>query len=424
LRHLKFAYILLWFPKPSETFIFREVVNLKKMGLSIQVFSLYGEIRKGLSEEMESVSSHVVRFGIPYIKSAGADIVYWLRRNPRKLLWLLKTVIFRRWYGLEKTGENLWAFLCAPGLARRFMREEIHHIHAPWASGPATAAWAASHLTGIPFSFTARAWDIYPPDGILKEKINDALFVRSETFHNIAHLAQFADGGEGKIHLTYNGVPLKAERDSPVSMIPPYQLLSVGRFVGKKGYEFLLEACKILKEAGLSFNLVLAGDGPLKSKLKRLSRRFGLEEMVSFPGFVSYDHISKLFESADIFLMPSVVHTSGDRDGIPTVIMESLSHRVPVIATDVSGIPEIIEDGVTGLLIPQKNSASLAQAIIDLAKDRKGAIRTAEQGRARVFEKFNPEKNHANILRLYEQALGESSRFRKKGGPGDIANKM
>ncbi|MFC1885337.1 glycosyltransferase family 4 protein [Thermodesulfobacteriota bacterium] len=342
---------------------------------------------------------------IPYIKTAGTDIVYWLRKDPRKFLGLLKTLIFRRWYGFEKTGENLWAFLCALGLARGFYKERIQHIHAPWASGPATAAWAASHLTGIPFSFTARAWDIYPPDGLLKEKINDALFIRSETFHNIAHLAQFADGREEKIHLTYNGVPLEAERDSQVSMIPPYQFLSVGRFVGKKGYEYLLEACKILKEAGLEFNLILAGDGPLKRKLKRLSRGFGLEEMVSFPGFVSHDRISKLFESVDIFLMPSVIHSSGDRDGIPTVIMEALLHRLPVIATDVSGISELIENTKTGLLIEEKNALAIAKGVLELLGDRESAINMAELGRSRVLELFEPTKNHEKVLLLYEKAI-------------------
>ena len=279
-------------------------------------------------------------------------------------------------------------------------------------------------ISGIPFSFTARAWDIYPPDGIIKEKIRDAMFVRSETNHNIGHLAQFADGSTEKIVLTYNGVPLKAENESPVAMIPPYSLLALGRFVGKKGYGYLISACKILKDAEFDFHLPLAGDGPLMKKLKRLTRSMGLADRIFFPGFVTYERISELFHSADVFVMPSIVHSSGDRDGIPTVIMESLLHRVPVIATDVSGIPEMIEDGVTGLLIPQKDSAALAQAIIDLAKDRKNAIRMAELGRARVFEKFNPVENHANVFRLFKQALGKPLGFREKGEPGDISNKI
>jgi len=158
------AYILLWFPKPSETFIFREVINLWNMGLDLKVFSLYGEITKGLSPEMQAVSPRVERLGIPFLKSATLDLLYWWKQDRRLVAELFRTVPVRRWGGFEKGGENLWAFLAAFRLARRFRKEGIEHIHAPWANGPATAAWISSRLTGIPFSFTARAWDIYPPD--------------------------------------------------------------------------------------------------------------------------------------------------------------------------------------------------------------------------------------------------------------------
>ena len=406
---MKTAYILLWFPKPSETFIFREVMNLQDMGLPLRVFSLYGKLNRGLTPEMQAISGAVERLGIGYLKRAPFEFIQFVKRDPKKVVAILKALTVKPWYGLEKTGENLWAFLCAIHLARRFREEGIEHIHAPWASGPATAAWIASNLTGIPFSFTCRAWDIYPPDGVLKEKIRDAAFVRSETGYNIRRLAEWTSGNTRKIHLTYNGVPLKNYKKAPVAMTPPYKLLALGRFVGKKGYDYLISACKILKDADFDFQLTLAGDGPLKGKLKRLSRRMGLTDRVFFPGFVTYEGISELFHASDLFLMPSIVHSSGDRDGIPTVIMESLLHRVPVIATDVSGIPELIEDGVTGSLIPQKNSGALARAIVDLAKDREQAIRMAEKGRLRVFEKFSPQKNHADILRLYERALGGCS---------------
>ena len=402
---MRTAYILLWFPKPSETFVFREVMNLQDMGLPVKVFSLYGKLNGMLTPEMQSASGAVESLGIRYLKRAPSELIQLVIRDPKKVVAILKTLTIKRWYGLEKTGENLWAFLCAIHLARRFREEGIEHIHAPWASGPATAAWIASNLTGIPFSFTCRAWDIYPPDGALKEKIRDAAFVRSETGYNIRRLAELTGGNTRKFHLTYNGVPLKTHREAPVPMTPPYNLLALGRFVGKKGYDYLILACKMLKDAGFDFRLTLAGDGPLKGKLKRLTRRMGLTDRVFFPGFVTYERIPELFHSADIFLMPSIVHSSGDRDGIPTVIMESLLHRVPVIATDVSGIPEVIEDGVTGSLIPQKNSPALARAIVCLARDRKRAIRMAEQGRAKVFDMFDTKKSHTRILHLYEKHI-------------------
>ena len=395
------AYILLWFPKPSETFIFREVINLRKMGLPLKVFSLYGELTESMSEEMREASRDVERLGLPYLKTFAADILYWWRRNRKLTASLFRTVPVRRWNGFEKGGENLWAFLCAFRLARRFEEEGIEHIHAPWAGGPATAAWIASRLTGIPFTFNSRAWDIYPPDGALKEKIHDATFVRSETGTNIGYLAQFCDGDTSKFRLTYNGVPLNTHRDAPVKMEPPYRFLALGRFVGKKGYDFLLQACRILADKGLQFQLTMAGDGPLAGQFKSLAQKLGISDRVLFPGFVKYDAVSDLIYSSDMLLMPSVVHASGDRDGIPTVIMECLMHRVPVIATDVSGIAEVIEDGETGFLIPEKDPVAIADAVIKMVSDREASLAMAEAGRAKVRRLFDPERNHRALLELY-----------------------
>ncbi len=405
MRPPKTAYVLLWFPKPSETFVFRETVNLWRMGLDLHVYTLYGALEQGLSHEMRSVSDRVERLGLPYLPIAHRDIHYWRRRNRQRVREIMRDPAVWRWAGAEKTGEKLWAALAGFRLARRFDEEGIEHIHAPWAHGPATAAWIASRLTGIPFSFTARAWDIYPPDGALKEKLRDATLVRSETFHNIPYIGGFLNGDTSKIHLTYNGIPLKEGREAPVTMQPPYSLLAIGRFVGKKGFDYLIRACAMLHREGMDFRLTLAGDGPREGQFRRLVSEAGLENKVSFPGFVPYDSVPELFLAADMLVMPSVVHSSGDRDGIPTVIMEALMHRVPVIATDVSGISEVVEDGETGLLIPEKNAVAIAEAVKRMTSDRVAAISMAERGRTKVLEQFDPEKNHRHVLSLYTRHI-------------------
>jgi glycosyltransferase involved in cell wall biosynthesis len=397
------AYILLWFPKPSETFIFREVVRLLDLGLPLKVYTLYGPVRQDLAPEMQAFAGPVERLGRGFVREAPVQLLYWLRRRRRLVLTLFRALLVKPYYGLEKTGENGWAFLAGLYLARRFAEEGIEHIHAPWASGPATAAWVASRLTGIPFSFNTRAWDIYPPDGALGEKIEDALFVRSETAYNIKHLSRRYRSVPTKIHLTYNGVPLTRHQEAPVGMEPPYRLLALGRFVAKKGYDDLLRACQRLAQAGLDFTLTLAGDGPRRRRLERLTRRLSLTSQVRFPGFVTYDRVPDLFREADIFVMPSVVAASGDRDGIPLVLMEALMHRVPVVATAVSGIPELIEDGVTGLLVPQRNPMALAAAVTRLCLDREAALRLAEAGRDRVLTTFSPEANYRAVFELYRR---------------------
>lgn len=399
------AYILLWYPKPSETFVFSETVNLKRLGLPLQVFTLYGRIGSGLSDEMKQASSDVERLGIPFLPHAPFEILYWLRRDRTAAVAVLRTFFTRRWKGIEKSAESFWALLCGFKLARRFLEDGIEHIHAPWASGPATAAWAASRLTGIPYSFTARAWDIYPPDSLLPEKLKNAALVRSETRTNIQYLVDCCEGDPEKIHLTYNGVPLNAKMEAPVKMEKPYRLLALGRFVGKKGYDFLLRGCRILADSGLDFRLTLAGDGPRMAQLKNLAHRLGISNKVTFPGFVRYDEVPQLFVDADLLLMPSVVHSSGDRDGIPTVIMEALMHRVPVIATDVSGISEVIEDGKTGLLIREKDPDAIAGAVRHMVTNRDRALSMAEAGRERVLNQFDPQSNHRRVLDLYTRLI-------------------
>jgi len=399
----RIAYILLWFPKPSETFIFREVMNLWNMGVPIKVFSLYGELTRSLSPEMVSVSGRVERLGIPYAMTAPGALVEWWRRDKALTGEVLRTLSLKRWSGLEKTLENLWAFFCGFHLARRFQEERIEHIHAPWASGPATAAWTASRLSGIPFSFTARAWDIFPPDKGLKDKIRDAAFVRCETGYNVRYLGDLMGGDTSKLHLTYNGVPLQPKTDATVSMTAPYRLLALGRFVGKKGYDYLLRGCRIVRDRGVEFRLTLAGDGPKARGLKKLAGQLGIDDWVEFPGFVPYDRVTELFGASDVFLMPSVVDRSGDRDGIPTVIMEALMHRVPVIATDVSGISEVIENRRTGLLIPEKDANAIADAIMEMISSRDRALDLAETGRIKVKAQFDPETCHRKALTLFQE---------------------
>lgn len=399
------AYVLLWFPKPSETFVFSEVKNLVGLGLPVSVYTLYGRLRKNLSSEMELYNGQIFRLGLRKIIVLPIFVLYWLFKSPVKTMQLITFFLLRRWKGIEKTAENAWACLCAFYLAYRFEKDGIKHIHAPWACGCATAAWLASRLTHIPFSFTIRAWDIYPPDSLIKEKTRDAIFIRSETQYNIDYLTEFTGCSDDKFHLTYNGVSITSANTRSSQMIPPHQLLAVGRLVGKKGYEYLLRACVLLKERSIDFHLHFVGDGLYSKRLKLLCNSLGLNQHVTFHGFQPYEKIPEFFSKADVFIMPSIVHSSGDRDGIPTVIMESLLHHVPVITTPVSGIPELIENGTTGTLVPQKDPVAIADAIIFLISDNEKAKAMAIRGNQKVLELFNAEENHKKVLSLYQSYI-------------------
>jgi colanic acid/amylovoran biosynthesis glycosyltransferase len=399
--HPKLAYILRWFPEPSETFIYHEVTRLQEMDVPLKVFMTYGKVKKDLSPEMARASQQVEKQGIPFLLRAPGAVTYWRKRNHTEVFRLFRTIPFRRWCDIETAGENLWAFLCGFHLARRFAEEGIEHIHAPWANGPATAAWVASQLTGIPFSFTAHAGDIFPPDGALAEKIEACCFLRTENAANIAHLHRYSGRHAHKIHVIHNGIPTDRPAHAPVMMKPPYRILALGRHVPKKGFDTLLRSCAILKERGIDFHLAMGGSGPCERDLKKLSNILGLGLRVSFPGFIPHHLVPEFLCSGDIFVMPSLIDASGDRDGVPTVIMEALFHGLPVVASDVSGIGEIIQDGNTGVLIPQKDPLALASALDKMIGDREAALSMAGRGRSAVLERFDVGKSCREILHLF-----------------------
>ena len=162
-----------------------------------------------------------------------------------------------------------------------------------------------------------------------------------------------------------------------------------------------------LRREGVPVHLTLVGDGGWRRKLQAMRRRLDLEGVVDMPGFVPNDRIREYMRSHDMLVVPSVVHTNGDRDGIPNVIMEALSCRMPVVATDVCGIREVVEDGVTGLLVPQRDPAALADAVRRMLSDREAAQRMAEAGRQRVLRMFDSETNIRELAGLYAEQYAE-----------------
>ena len=269
---LRVAYLLLWFPEPSQTFVLEEVNTLVRLGLEVRVYTLYGPRRPARTAGMARVLAPVRHLGLP---AAGK-----LLRDLARL--------GRDWG--PGAGQFLRQVLCGAGAAWRprarpsgLRRREciwpkssraagIGHIHAPWADGPATAAWVASHLSGIPFSFSARARDLHPPDGALLEKLAAASLVRTNTRANERYLEALAPRETAKIVNIYNGVSLVPEPAPPRRWQPPFRLLALGRLVPKKGYAVLLAACRLLAREGFDFHLTLAGDGPERQQAATINR--------------------------------------------------------------------------------------------------------------------------------------------------------
>lgn len=399
----KLGYVVLWFPKPSETFIFREVSELRRMGFPVEVFTHYARLKRWVSPDMKAYPGPVTRLGTRALTRFPGDILYWFRRDPKAALKVLTTAPFRRWRSLEITGESLWGVLCGFTFARLFVERGIEHIHADWASGAATAAWTAHLLTGLPFSFTGRAADIFPPDGALVEKAQACSFIRTDVGRNVEYLMREGRIPREKIQLIYAAMTMKNVQTAPLAFQKPYKLLALGRFVEKKGFDVLLQACALLQQQGVDFELTLAGDGGLARALKRQAAELGLTERVHFPGFLSHDQVPAQLMRTDVFVMPCKVSGTGDRDGIPNVIMEALSYRLPVVSTDVSGIGEVVIDNETGVLVQQKDATALAAGIKRLLDDRQLALRLAENGRKLVYERFDPQNVARQLAEMFSK---------------------
>lgn len=401
------AYVLLWFPLSSETFIFREIEELRRLGMFINVYTMYGKSLKGCSEQMRSWPGFIRRMGI---RSTGGILAAFVKaaiKRPAFVWRLCRKGLFRKMRNLEAQLENTWCFFAGFLLAEDCLKDNISLIHSAWANGPATAAWIASRLSGLPFAFTGRAGDIYPPDGLLAEKAADSLFMRANNKANVGWLQSFCPpGAAGKVRLVYNGLTLPDRekwQGNVNSDIPA--ILAIGRFARTKGFPELLTAIARLKRENFPVRLTLVGDGSWKNKLLAMRKRLGLQDIVDMPGFVPNDQLDKYLATHSMLVVPSVVHSNGDRDGIPNVIMEALSIGMPVVATDVCGISEVIHDGETGLLIPQRSPARIARAIRQMLANPEKARQMGQNGEALVAAMFDSGENSKKLRAIYEEAL-------------------
>ncbi len=299
----------------------------------------------------------------------------------------------------------MWACLSGFYLAERCKDLGIEHIHSPWASGPATAAWVVNYLNGIPFSFTARAKDVRPPDGFLQEKLNDCAFARSESSYQIPLMASLlSEEKRDKLHVTYNVRTLETKRQALMNLQEPYKLLAIGRLVEKKGYDYLIEAMALLIKEGIKVKLTIVGSGPWMKKLQGYIHKYNLEDHVHLAGFITHDCILEYIIASDIFVMPSViVKKTGDSDGLPNVVIEAMSHALPVVASQIAGIHDIVKDGETGYLVPQRDAKALAEAISKMLKDKESVKHMGSNAKKLMDTMFDSEANLEYIRKLFCQ---------------------
>ena len=397
------AYVASRFPEVTQTWMLREMdAVVADPRLDCELLSLFPPMKRtGIvhpSAERWMSRLHRVR---PV--AAVAALFWWAFRAPLRLLGALGLVSLG--YARHPTllVRALVTVAVAAAYARSLGKRGVDHLHAHTATYPLLAVWVCHRLTGVPYSFTPHAHDIYIDQSLLRRRLTEAAFAVGVTDFNRGFLAAYGGDRTTPVHLVRYGIDLSAYRFRPRAPASggPVRALAVGGLKDYKGHRYLIEALAS-DEPGLDrVSLDLVGDGPLREQLTALVSDLGLDDRVRFHGALTEPEVTELLDQADLFVLPSVITPNGTTEGLPNVLIEALAAGVPAVSTRVTGVPELIRDGETGLLAEPANSADLARAITRLLADPESARRRAEAGRTLVEQNHDAEHNGAILARLF-----------------------
>lgn len=396
------GYVVRKFPVLSETFILNEILGLEAMGVKVAIFSLAPTRDPRFHEGICRLKADV--HYLPGLDDARSLVRYARRfaaRNPGRYRRRLMKVL------TAGRPELLWRFLQASWVAERARSSGVGHLHAHFANRSTTVAQQASRLLGIPFSFTAHAFDIYrdADHDVIACKMADARFTVTVSDFNVNFLKSITNGHPTRVELIRNGIDMV--RFSPPRQQPdgPFRLLTVARLVEKKGISILIEACRILRQRGLEFRCDIIGKGALRAALERMIRDSDLADRVRLLGPLPQQEIMRHYHAAHLVVLPCIVAPDGNRDGLPVSIVEALACGVPVISTPVTGIPEAVHDGINGLIVPEGDATGLADAIEKVMRDPGLYSRLRSAARPSVVEAFDQSRTTAKLYELLQETI-------------------
>lgn len=397
LASVKTAYILKRYPRLTETFILNEIRAMERLGARLELFSLLPPEpppHHPMVAEVKAPLHLVPQIGQERWLEVIRAHLRCLGRAPHRYAYAL--VCATVWSVMAPSPRSVWKqFMRGGFVADRCRKNSIEHIHAHFANAPAAVARFASLLSGITYSFTAHAKDLYlTPPRVIQRRARAATFVATCTGYNAEYLRRLLPDTPGKIHLVYHGIDLA--QFSHAATAPPTQasdepplILAVGRLVPKKGHEDLIRACKRLSCRNRRFRCLIVGDGPLRAELQKHIFDEGLDGLVTLKGAMTHADLIALYRHAAVFALAPKIMGDGDRDGIPNVIVEAMAMGVPVVATCISGIPELVIPGKTGILVPPEDPMQLADAIEMTLGDHITACQRAAAARQRLEDEFD-----------------------------------
>ncbi len=391
-----------------------EILALETLGFNLRIFAL-AHSGEGLVQPQVGR----VRAPVTYLDAHREDRQESLRRHARLLAAhpkrYLSTLAYVLRHGEHERGYHAgsrWqCFQYAVALAAeyRFGAGRLRLLHAHFAHDPALVAYLAHRLSGLPYSFTAHARDLFQiPSSALIERVEAALAVVTCCEVNLRYLHQVTPASLHKrLHLVPHGVNVEdfapAERGHPPEEAP--LIVSAGRLVPKKGFADLLCALQLLAEAGRPFHCEIYGEGPLRVELADQIHCLGLEDRVALKGAYTQDRLASLLQRAAVFVLTPAVDDEGDRDGIPNVIAEAMACGLPVVSTRLSGIPELVEPGLNGLLVAPHDIQAISRGLASLLEDGATRQRLGAAARRTVVERFDQRRGAARLAHLFEEAV-------------------
>lgn len=401
------AYIMSRFPKITETFVLYEMLELERRGFDVGIYPLLKVDETVTHPEVREVMPRV-RY-TPFISVAiiRANLRFIFRR-PRRYWRMLRRIVAGTIGNPGFFGKALLVMPKSVLFAYEIESKGYSHVHAHFATHPTVAAMIVNLLTGIPYSFTAHGSDIHKNQHMLGEKIRSAAFVVTISNYNVRFLVKkLGDDVAEKIRVVHCGVDTESFSIAPHSKdTGPFAILCVASFREVKGHRYLLDACRILDERGIPFVCNLVGDGSLRKQIEKRIVENGLQGKVVLHGARERPYIIELMRNSHVAVLTSIRGSSGNREGIPVTLMEAMAAGLPVVSSQLSGIPELVETNVTGLLTPPGDSLAIADALESLFRSPDTRRDMGLAGRQKVSDQFEQQTTVAELAALIEQSIG------------------
>ena len=415
---LRVVYVLLHFPFLTETFIAEEIRSLREQGVDVKIVSLLEPGDGPAQPVSERLLPHCqYTLGLTSSVLWYAQLHYFLFANQRYFSLLYTLFFVHGTFSPLLILKRLTIFLKAVSVAYQLRNESIalFHAHFAWLSG--VGAWVCATLLDKPFTVTTHAYDLYASTDLVALVAEKADHVITISQYNKFHLANSEICPASKISVVHCGINLEqfvavADEESLHAASlheegQPLRIISVGSLNHKKGHEYLIRACHYLKEQNLHFVCTIVGRGKEERNLCDLIEQFHLQNEVKLLGALANNEVIALYREQDIFALAAVVAPNGDRDGIPVVMLEAGAQGLPLISTEVSGIPEVAQSGYTGVLVQSKDVTALAQAVLYLASNPALRRQLGKNAQALVHAEFNISRCTHRLITIFQNVVND-----------------